>query len=289
MAVFVFATYPISLAIQMSPAMTQYWTIHDYATTSSTTVSLWQPSNRPGEYYARLKLDGTGFAAALLDDRIAGMSAGTIAAITFGGPNHTDPIWITGLNLSAESFYDDLISGDRQAAYLSLLSGHDSICGGLRDDSLEGLAGKDTVRGLSGDDRLSGGFGDDDLLGGTGADRLSGGAGSDRLTGGHGRDAFVFETGLGRSQRDTITDFRAADDVIRLDDAIFAAFGASGTVLKNQFVQGSIAADTEDRIIYDRAAGVLSYDRDGLGGAGQVVFALVEPDTALNHRDFVII
>ena len=70
-----------------------------------------------------------------------------------------------------------------------------------------------TLYGLAGNDTLIGGLGDDTLIGGAGNDILRGGYGLDILTGGAGRDEFV----LARpTDIDIITDFNAAEDVIRL-------------------------------------------------------------------------
>jgi Ca2+-binding RTX toxin-like protein len=51
---------------------------------------------------------------------------------------------------------------------------------------------------------------------------INGKAGSDTLTGNLGQDRFIFDTALGASNVDTITDFSAVDDGFRLDDAIFS-------------------------------------------------------------------
>jgi serralysin len=79
------------------------------------------------------------------------------------------------------------------------------------------------------------------------------------------------------------------DDVIKLDHAVFTAFKTLGTMVESRFHIGVAAQDAGDRIIYDKAEGVLSYDRDGIGGVDAVVFAHVDPGTLLGFRDIVII
>lgn len=306
MADFVFANYPISLAVNMSPSILRYWLDYDFLTQSSTTLSFMTPSNVPGAFYARVAYQGTDFATQVVDSRLTAVTAGVIEGITVG-ERTTDPIRITGLELSAPDFFANLLSGKQKAVYLALLAGDDSMRGGHLGDRLEGLAGKDTLRGGTGDDTLlggaradvlhgeadhdllQGGDGYDLLLGGAGNDTLRGGTGKDKLTGGAGRDAFVFDTAPGRDQRDKITDFRAADDVILLERDVFSGFATNGVILRSQYVAGNTATDAADRIIYDRETGILAYDSDGRGGAPRIVLAELVPGTSISFQDFVII
>ena len=101
------------------------------------------------------------------------------------------------------------------------MDGNDIIDGGAGNDSLSGLGGTDTMVGGAGADTLDGGAGIDSLSAGDGNDLLVGGQGNDILTGGRGLDVFVFGPGFGR---DVITDFRSADDDIRLVGAGFVDF-----------------------------------------------------------------
>lgn len=66
------------------------------------------------------------------------------------------------------------------------------------------------IEGTDGADRLTGSDADEVLIGG---------AGNDRLTGGDGADTFVFgaDSSNGTRERDIITDFNAAEDVIALE------------------------------------------------------------------------
>jgi Ca2+-binding RTX toxin-like protein len=162
------------------------------------------------------------------------------------------------------------------------------------DDVVWGGGGRDTLSGGAGNDQLRGNKGRDTLNGGTGNDVLSGGASNDKLTGGTGRDAFVFDTKPSSTNVDTVTDFSHRDDSFRLDNAVFKALG-KGTpakplkLLKDAFHVGERAADAEDRVIYNKATGSLSYDPDGEGGAGAVRFAVLKKGLSLNYTDFYVI
>jgi Ca2+-binding RTX toxin-like protein len=117
---------------------------------------------------------------------------------------------------------------------------------------------------------------------------LNGKEGSDVMTGGAGLDTFMFDTALGPTNVDRITDFNPVDDAIRLEDAIFSALPV-GTLAATAFHAGTAAADAADRIIYDQAMGRIFYDADGLGGAAQVLFAQLDSKpTTLSHLDFFV-
>jgi Ca2+-binding RTX toxin-like protein len=274
----------------------------------------------------RLTVAGTGFAYNRDGSAIVGATAGTISSISMQGFGDYSELSydMTNLNLSMKTFTNlvfaqnwlsltaylfskaDLVLEGTGYDVISSCAGDDTVYGGHGDDSLSGGAGNDKLYGGSWADYLYGESGNDSLFGGTsvqysgvtGVDHLFGGAGDDNLfsgpgfadlTGGSGRDAFIFNSALRVTQRDTITDFRAVDDVVRLENSVFTAFTTLGTMLQSRFHVGVSAADAGDRIIYDRAEGVLSYDRDGTGAAAAVVFALVDPGTALGYQDIVII
>ena len=108
----------------------------------------------------------------------------------------------------------NVIAGTASGETLNGTAGADTIQGLGGDDRLYGQAGNDRLEGGSGRDYLYGSTGDDTLLGGDGNDRLYGGAGSDVLTGGANRDGFFFDTSLGATNIDKITDFSTVDDTI---------------------------------------------------------------------------
>ncbi|MBD0413245.1 calcium-binding protein [Oryzicola mucosus] len=79
---------------------------------------------------------------------------------------------------------------------------------------------------------------------------LNGKGGNDTLTGGAGADRFVFDTDLGPNNIDTITDFYAPADSIRLDADIFVGLTAGALILESQFKDmGTGLVDADDRIL----------------------------------------
>ncbi len=140
----------------------------------------------------------------------------------------------------------------------------------------------------------------DVLVGGAERDRLSGGEGNDILTGGAGQDVFVFDTKLGTSKTnrqvnfDTITDFKAGQDKIWLEDAVFKKLGKGtelkpGKLKKDFFVVGTKAKDKNDYLIYNKKTGVLAYDADGSGKGKAVEFAQLAQNLKLTEKDFFVI
>jgi Ca2+-binding RTX toxin-like protein len=93
---------------------------------------------------------------------------------------------------------------------------------------------------------------------------------------------------LGAGNVDTITDFRAGIDLIRIDNAVFTGLAAN-ELRSGQFHIGTVAADGNDHIIYNSTNGNLFFDVDGLRGARQVQFAKLDPGLALTAADFFVI
>ena len=130
---------------------------------------------------------------------------------------------------------DDLIYGNQGADHLYGNAGNDELWGGSGVDTLYGGADADTLYGNEGADHHYGGAGGDLIFGGTGddleygeagndtlyggqgVDTLSGGAGDDFLRGGTLADTFIYTEG-----HDQIDDFRAFQDRLQLDDALWA-------------------------------------------------------------------
>lgn len=155
--------------------------------------------------------------------------------------------------------------------------------------NLTGNALANALTGNAGANVLSGADGSDTLWGLAGSDLLKGGLGNDVLWGGVGKDSFEFNTKPnGSANVDFIADFRAADDTIRLDDAIFKGL-KRGALAKGAFVLGRQATDEHDRIIYDKAAGTIYYDADGTGASKQILIAKLPKKAALSHLDFIVI
>ena len=129
------------------------------------------------------------------------------------------------------------------------------------------------------------------IKGGAGNDIIKGYGGNDTLAGGSGQDIFVFNTALDPATNvDTVTDFNVTADTIWLDDLFFAALStgplAAAAFRTNATGQGE---DTDDRIVYNTSTGELSYDSDGNGAGGSVLFAKLTAGLALTSADFVVI
>lgn len=170
-----------------------------------------------------------------------------------------------------------------------------TLGGNSAGNVLGGLKGNDTLRGFGGNDTLQGGDGYDVLDGGAGDDVLIGGPGRDTLTGGAGADVFVFASPLVVGANvDTIDDFVAGTDTLRLDDDVFGEWSEGSAVTAGQFVAGaglSAATDSAQRLVYDTASGALYYDADGAGGAEAILFARfgIDVHPELQATDFVVV
>jgi len=169
---------------------------------------------------------------------------------------------------------DDGLYGGHGNDSLGGGAGNDTLKGQDGNDRLDGSYGNDFLSGGSGNDRLYGNIGDDRLSGGSGNDRLNGQSGADTLHGGSGQDAFVYN-GIpnGPTDVDTIRDFSVADDTFWLNNKAFTGLGRDGYLKSSAFWTGAEAHDASDRVIYDRANGILYYDPDGNGAAEQVMVA----------------
>jgi Ca2+-binding RTX toxin-like protein len=167
--------------------------------------------------------------------------------------------------------------------------GFDFLLGGSEADALFGDTGDDQLYGDAGNDMLIGGAGVDMLNGGSETDRLFGGLGNDSLTGGAGNDAFVFNTKLGRANRDTVNDFVHGVDKLQLENAILKGIGGTGALKAAYFRKGAHAVDGNDHVIYNAKTGALYYDSDGTGDHAQIQFATLVGKPALSAGDFAVI
>jgi Ca2+-binding RTX toxin-like protein len=157
-------------------------------------------------------------------------------------------------------------------AYLNTGQGNDSIIGGTQDDFLVGGAGNDTLLGQGGDDSF-----------------IAGG-GYDRLSGMVGMDIFIFNAPLDPTTNvDVFTDFRSADDTIRLDDAVFTGL-APGALSAGAFALTSATGEADDRIVYDVNTGNLFFDVTGGDREDMIRFArLGGISTDVTADDFFVI
>lgn len=127
---------------------------------------------------------------------------------------------------------------------------------------------------------------DDAITGTSGKNVFHGGFGWDTLRGGAGADTFVFDTAIGKDV-DKILGFDMTKDKIALDKSIFDKL-PGGTLAGDAFVLGTAARDGNDRIVYDQKSGSLYYDADGSGSGAAVLFAKLDPNTALSAANFLV-
>lgn len=160
---------------------------------------------------------------------------------------------------------------DTGAGYL-IAVGFDNLVGSSRADKLEGNSGANSISG------------------GAGNDLVNGGAGRDILTGGAGNDRFLFDTKLGSTNVDRITDYSVAADTIALDNVIFDVL-REGKLAAAAFVANTSgrAADASDRIVYERDSGKIWYDENGNAAGGAVHVATIAANLNLTASDFIII
>jgi serralysin len=58
--------------------------------------------------------------------------------------------------------------------------------------------------------------------------------------------------------------------------------------LSQDLHERALAADADDRIIYNKSTGALFYDPDGKGGTAAIQFAKVVANAVLDHTDILI-
>ncbi|MEO8241169.1 MAG: hypothetical protein ABI832_02595 [bacterium] len=148
-----------------------------------------------------------------------------------------------------------------------------------------------TLIGNALDNELVGNAGDDSVRGGDGRDVPDGATGHDVLTGGNGVDFFVFDTGSLVRSRDIIVDFSAAEDVIVLENSVAGLFTTltEGWLAPDYFKLKGTPLDANDRILYDKVTGALSYDADGSGAGHAVVFAVLANHANLSAANILVL
>ena len=238
--------------------------------------------------------NATGSAAAdrLIGNGLANKISGLAGADKIYGANGNDVLdGGAGADLLSGGAGDDQLRGGAgadtadyvaaaRAVVVSLAVTASQATGGAGRDtlsSIEHLNGSiyaDHLTGSSGNNVLSGSKGNDVLNGGAGNDVLAGGAGTDKLTGGAGKDSFLFDK-YSFSGRDQILDFRAADDTIKLENALFSKLRVTGALAADNYRENGqgVALDANDFIVFNTHSGGLFYDADGNGAGHAVQFA----------------
>lgn len=216
----------------------------------------------------------------------------SIGAFFINGLGGDDQITAGGLSdLLNGGSGNDMLFGGLGDDILVGGSGSDRLTGGAGSDDLAGGGAKDFMKGGTGDDTLRGGAANDRLYGGAGEDILNGGGGQNKMTGGDDADTFVFANAFGKGYLGKITDFTTNEDVIQVENSIYAKSGPQNRVLKaKKFEIGKEADDKKDRFIYDDQTGNLFYDRDGSeSGFHQVKIAKLDAGLDLDAGDIFVI
>jgi Ca2+-binding RTX toxin-like protein len=149
----------------------------------------------------------------------------------------------------------------------------------------------ENVFGSDGADALTGNAGLNTLSGAAGSDLINGGLGNDVLTGGTGGDIFLFNTAPNSaSNKDTITDFSAADDTIYFENAIFTQLTTTGFLNAALFKNLNLGAiDANDRIIYNDTTGALYYDSNGSAAGGASLIATLSGAPTITAADIFVL
>jgi len=136
-----------------------------------------------------------------------------------------------------------------------------------------------------------GGKAGDTITGSDYANALYGGLGADTLTGKGGEDFFVFDTAPSSGNADTITDFVAGEDHLVFNNAIFTAIGKDGDLKAKAFIANDtgLAADRNDRVVYNSSTGDVFYDADGSKSGKAILVATLDAGLALGASDIFII
>ena len=136
-----------------------------------------------------------------------------------------------------------------------------------------------------------GGKAGDTITGSDYANALYGGLGADTLTGKGGEDFFVFDTAPSSGNADTITDFMVGEDHLVFNNAIFTAIGKDGDLKASAFIanETGLAADRNDRVVYNSSTGDVFYDADGSKAGKAILVATLDAGLALGASDIFII
>ncbi|MBS7589556.1 calcium-binding protein [Ancylobacter defluvii] len=159
----------------------------------------------------------------------------SLADIVFEKPGQgTDTLW-TSVNRGLDNDFENIV-----------LFGSATDAGGNGQDNIvSGNALANNLYGGAGSDSLYGHVGSDRLFGEDGNDYMTGGTGRDAYYGGAGYDYAIIKNGGGV---DYFVDFKASEDRVVFDSAIFASIGAA---MDAAFQNGS------DVVIWDGHDGIV--------------------------------
>lgn len=262
---------------------------------------------------------GPGSDSVSYEDSPAGVSVDLAAGTAQDGYGGTDRILSIGL--AEGSAQGDTLSGNANLNILDGGDGNDRLFGREGDDTLIGGQGDDRLDGGPGSDWVSyfndpaavtvnlaagtatDGFGGHDsivscglvigtpdhadvLIGNDNANTINGIGGANTLTGLGGADTFVMNSWdwWGSS----ITDFQHGIDKIVVDLHSTPITGISaGPLESSRFTTGDPTTN-QWTFLYDRSSGVVSFDTDGNGPAGEVTMATLTNHPVLSASDFLL-
>jgi serralysin len=225
-----------------------------------------------------INLTGNEFAQSITGNAGANRLNGAGAADTMSGLGGNDTYYVDNAG-------DRIVEGAGQgAADWVATSVSYTLAAGVQVEKL-GTTSSGATSALS----LAGNEFAQTIIGNAGANTISGKLGSDTLTGGAGADIFAFDTALNAlTNVDTITDFSAGIDRIRLENSVFLGL-ATGVLDDEAFYTGTSATEPDDRIVYDAATGRLFYDPDGSDAGGAMQFATLTASLPLTYADFFVV
>jgi Ca2+-binding RTX toxin-like protein len=268
------------------------------------TAALLSPAGNTGEAagdtYASIEnLTGSAFNDTLtgtngINSLIGGAGKDTIFGLdgndNLYGQDGNDTL-VGGVGADALSGGNDIDTASYSTAAAGVIASLTAPAGNTGDAAGDTYSSIENLTGSGFGDTLTGNSVVNILVGGSGSDTLNGRAGSDTMTGGSGKDQFVFDTALGATNVDTISDFVFVDDTIRLENTIFNAIVGTGTLTAAQFTANATgtAGDLDDRIIYETDTGNLFYDTNGSAAGGSTLFAIVGAGLGITNADFLII
>jgi len=262
-------------------------------------------------------IGGSGIDTASYGTSAQGVRVDLTNGIGIGGDADGDTL--SGVESITGSKNADTLIGDINSNTLNGGDGNDLLSGRAGADTLIGGNGIDTSTygastsavsvnlltgtGTGGDaegdtlssvENLIGSTRGDTLIGNGVANRLAGGLGNDALTGNGGADTFVFDTAVGPTNIDTITDFTVDLDTIELSKSIYSALqsGATPGSLSNASFRYSSDPSTSGglgEIIYNATTGSLSYDSDGMGAAAPQQIAQLSTFLAMSASQFKLV
>lgn len=239
-------------------------------------------------------------------ERLLAAAPASVTAINLTGNNRSQ--WITGTNgvniLSTGGVRPDTLTGLDGADIYRVFNAADIIVEGVGvgidrvaaavsfnpagDDNIETLATNGSA-GITAINLRENALAQT-LLGNAGTNILNGLGGSDTIIGFAGADTFAFNSVLGPTNVDIITDYSVAADHILLENAIFLGLVA-GALLGTAFSSSTdgIATNTADRIMYETDTGFLWNDADGNSAGLRVKFADLAGGLVMSAGEFAVV